>query len=212
MNCQKYKENFENSVNSVNSVNSEKKTGHTINEKEETIFDLYMLLLGFFIILGFGVWFHKYFYNLIPGEIFRLSITAVTIAPLLLFTYYIFYQIHSVREHKSFEELLAQAEAELKAEEKISEIIPVILFGVAILYGNIQKITKKVGLLKIIAPYLIFSLIFGTVIPNLVSYLILDHHDLHRVLIASDIDFMSVTIAFGLMITSLILPFITVYE
>ena len=34
MNCQKYKENFE------NSVNSEKKTGHTINEKEETKYNI----------------------------------------------------------------------------------------------------------------------------------------------------------------------------
>jgi hypothetical protein len=203
MNCQKYKENFE---------NNEKKPKHTINEKEETLFDLYMLLIGFFIILSFGVWFHKYFYNLIPGEIFRLSITAVTIVPLVLYSYYIFHEIESIREHKSYEELLAEAELEFKAEEKISEIIPVILFGVAILYGNIQKITKKMGLLKIIAPYLIFSLIFGTVIPNIVSYLVLDHQDLHRVLIASDIDFISVSIAFGLMITSLVLPFVTVYE
>jgi hypothetical protein len=170
-----------------------------------------MLIIGYIIIIFFGVWFHKFFYSIIPSEIFRLSLATVIGAPLILYSYYIFHEIYSIREHKSYEVLLEEAELEFKAEEKISDIIPVILFGVGIVYGNIQKITKKQGLLKTVAPYLIFSLIFGTVIPNLVSYLILDHHDLHRVLVASDIDFVSISIAFGLMITSLLMPFITLY-
>jgi len=201
MNSKSHKENIENGD----------KTGHTINEKEETMFDLYMLLIGYIVIIIFGVWFHKYFYSIIPNEIFRLSVFAVIACPLLLYSYYIFHEIESIREHKSYEELLEETEAELKAEEKISEIIPVILFGVGIVYSQIQKITKKQGLLKMVAPYLIFSLIFGTVIPNIVSYLVLDHQDLHRVLIASDVDFIVVSIAFGLMITSLLMPFIILY-
>lgn len=202
MNFITYKENFE---------NKEKNKGHTINEKEETIFDLYMLIIGYVIIICFGVWFHKYFYSIIPNELFKLSIFNVIVFPLVLYSYYIFHEIYSVREHKSYESLLEEAELELNKEEKISSVIPVILFGIGIVYGNIQKVTKKSNLLKIVAPYLIFSLIFGTVITNIVSYLVLDHHDLHRVLIASDIDFVVVSIAFGLMITSLLLPFLTIY-
>ena len=202
MNFRNYKENFE---------NGEKKTGHTINEKDETIFDLYMLIIGYVIIICFGVYFHKYFYIIIPSEILRLSIFSVIVFPLILYSYYIFYQIKTIRQHKSFEDLLEEAERELKKEEQISEIIPVILFGVAIVYSNIQKITKKQGLLKIVAPFLIFSLLFGTVVPNLVGYLVLDHQDLHTVLIASDVDFIVISIAFGLMITSLLMPFITLY-
>ena len=202
MNFRNYKENFE---------NGEKKTEHTINEEDETIFDLYMLIIGYVIIICFGVYFHKYFYIIIPSEIFRLSIFSVIVFPLILYSYYIFYQIKNIREHKSFEDLLEEAERELKKEEQISEIIPVILFGVAIVYSNIQKITKKQGLFKIVAPFLIFSLLFGTVVPNIVGYLVLDHQDLHTVLISSDIDFISVSIAFGLMITSLLMPFITLY-
>jgi hypothetical protein len=202
MNLKKYKEHFE---------NGGKNTEHNINEKDETIFDLYMLVIGYIIIICFGVWFHKYFYIIIPSEIFRLSIISVIVFPLILYSYYIFHQIKNVREHKSYEALLEEAERELQKEEKISEIIPVILFGVAIVYSNIQKITKKQGLLKIVAPYLIFSLLFGTVVPNIVGYLVLDHQDLHSVLFASDIDFIAVSIAFGLMITSLLMPFITLY-
>ena len=211
MNFRNYKENFKDGENGENGENGEKKTEHAINEKDETTFDLYMLVIGYVIIICFGVWFHKYFYNTIPSEVFKLSITNVIVFPLILYSYYIFHEIESIRQHKSQETLLAEAEAELKAEEKISGLIPVILFGVGIVYGNIQKITKKEGLLKTVAPYLIFSLIFGTVLPNIVSYLVLDHQDLHRILIASDIDFISVSIAFGLMMTSLLMPFITLY-
>lgn len=202
----KFKENFENGENGEKNA-----TGHTINEKDETTFDLYMLIIGYVIILCFGVVFHKHFYNIIPTEIFRLSVIAVIVLPLILYSYYIFHEIESIRQHKSYETLLEEAEMELKAEEKISAIIPVILFGVGIVYSNIQKFTKKIGLMKIVAPFLIFSLLFGTVIPNIISYLILDHHDLHRVLIASDLDFVSMSIAFGLMVTSLLMPFLTIY-
>lgn len=170
-----------------------------------------MLIIGYIIIICFGVFFHKYFYSIIPSETFRLSLVSVIVFPLILYSYYIFHQIKNVREHKSYEALLEESERELQKEEKISEIIPVILFGVAIVYSNIQKITKKQGLLKIVAPYLIFSLLFGTVVPNLVGYLVLDHQDLHSVLLASDVDFIAVSIAFGLMITSLLMPFITLY-
>ena len=192
-------------------LENKQRKDHTINEAEETVFDLYMFLLGNFIIIIFGVWFHKKFYNIIPNEIFKLSIALVVVMPIILYSYYIFHEIESIREHKSYELLLEEAELELNKEEKISSVIPVILFGIGIVYGNIQKVTKKSNLLKIVAPYLIFSLIFGTVITNIVSYLILDHHDLHRVLVASDVNFFAISISFGLMITSLLLPFLTIY-
>lgn len=184
---------------------------HTINEAEETVFDLYMFLLGNFIIIIFGVWFHKKFYNIIPNEIFKLSIALVIVMPIILYSYYIFHEIESVREHKSYKVLLEEAEADFKAEEKTSSIIPVILFGVGIVYGNIEKLTKNKDIIKMAAPFLIFSLLFGTVIPNMVSYLILDHHDLHRVLVASDVNFFAISISFGLMITSLLIPFLVHY-
>jgi purine-cytosine permease-like protein len=170
-----------------------------------------MFLLGNFIIIIFGVWFHKKFYNIIPNEIFKLSIALVVVMPIILYSYYIFHEIESVREHKSYKDLLEESEAEIKAEEKTSSIIPVILFGVGIVYGNIEKLTKNKDIIKIAAPFLIFSLLFGTVIPNMVSYLILDHHDLHRVLVASDVNFFAISISFGLMITSLLIPFLVHY-
>ena len=192
-------------------LENKQRKDHTINEAEETVFDLYMFLLGNFIIIIFGVWFHKKFYNIIPNEIFKLSIALVVVMPIILYSYYIFHEIESVREHKSYKVLLEESEAEIKAEEKTSSIIPIILFGVGIVYGNVEKFTKNKDIIKTAAPFLIFSLLFGTVIPNMVSYLILDHHDLHRVLVASDVNFFAISISFGLMITSLLMPFITLY-
>jgi len=192
-------------------LENKQRKDHTINEAEETVFDLYMFLLGNFIIIIFGVWFHKKFYNIIPNEIFKLSIALVVVMPIILYSYYIFHEIESVREHKSYKVLLEESEAEIKSEEKTSSIIPVILFGVGIVYGNIEKLTKNKDIIKTVAPFLIFSLLFGTVIPNMVSYLILDHDDLHRVLVASDVDFFAISISFGLMITSLLIPFLIHY-
>ena len=86
------------------------------------MFDLYMLLIGYVIIICFGVWFHKHFYNTIPNQLFKLSIFNVIIFPLVLYSYYIFHEIYSVREHKSYELLLEEAELELNKEEKISRM------------------------------------------------------------------------------------------
>ena len=192
-------------------LENKQRKDHTINEAEETVFDLYMFLLGNFIIISFGVWFHKKFYKIIPNEIFKLSIALVIVMPIILYSYYIFHEIELVRQHKSYKVLLEETEADFKAEEKTSSIIPYIIFGVGIVYGNIEKLTKNKDIIKIAAPFLIFSLLFGTVIPNMVSYLILDHHDLHRVLLASDVNFFAISISFGLMITSLLIPFLVHY-
>lgn len=187
--------------------------GHDIDEKEETIFDLYMLLIGYAIIIVFGLWFHKFFYNTIPENIFKLSLLLLTAFPIIMYTSYILYEIYSVRAGATYNQLLEEANLELEKEEKIAEIIPVILFGIGIVYANIQKnAPNKMHILKIVAPYLIFSLLFGTVFPNIISYLVFDHHDLKRVLIASDFDFVFVSMAFGLMITSLLTPFFLIYK
>jgi hypothetical protein len=198
-----FKENFE---------SGEKKIEHNINEKDETTNNLYMLLIGYVIIICFGISFHIFFYNIIPTEIFKLSIITITVFPLVLFTYYIFYEIKLVREHISYERLLEEIQLEIEQENRISEVIPVILFGIGIVYGNLQKITQKQNLLKIVAPYLLFSLLFGTVIPNIISYLIFDHTNLGRMITASDYDFIFISIAFGLMITTLLIPLLILYK
>lgn len=187
--------------------------GHEINEKEETVLDIYMLIIGYIIILSFGVWFHCYFRHIMPLKVFYTSVFFVVLFPLVMYSYYIFYEIEDVRQYISYEKIMEEARYEIEREEKISGVIPVILFGVGIVYSNIQKQSKaKVDLLQLSSPYLLFSLMFGTVVPNIISYLIFDNHNIHRILIASDFNFISVSIAFGLMIVSLLVPFFTHYK
>jgi uncharacterized membrane protein YbjE (DUF340 family) len=187
--------------------------GHDITEKEETINDIYMLIVGYIIIISFGLWFHTYFRNIMPIKVYYTSVAFVVIFPLIIYSYYIFYEIYQIREHVSKEKILQETKYEIDREEKISGIIPVILFGVGIVYTNIQKQSKiKINLLQLSSPYLLFSLMFGTVIPNIISYLIFDNTNLKRLLTASYFSFISVSIAFGLMITSLLVPFFTHYK
>jgi hypothetical protein len=198
-----FKENFE---------SEEKKLGHTINERDKITNVLHMLLIGYVIIICFGVFFHIFFNSIIPTEIFRLSIITIILFPLVLYTYYIFYQIKQVRENVSYKRLIEESRAEVEQENKISTTIPVILFGIGIVYGNLQKVTKQKNLLKIVAPYLLFSLLFGTIVPNIISYLIFDHNELERLLVASDYDFIFISISFGLMITTLLIPLLILYK
>jgi hypothetical protein len=187
--------------------------GHEINEKEETIFDIYMLIIGYVIIISFGIWFHYYFKKIMYVNVFYISVFFVIIFPLLMFSYYIFYEIYNVREHLSYEKILAETKYEIEREEKISTVIPVILFGVGIVYSNIQKKSKvKTDLLQISSPYLLFALLFGTVFPNIISYLVFDNNNLDRLMAATDLNFVSVSISFGLMMVSLIVPFFTHYK
>lgn len=187
--------------------------GHDIQEKEETVQDIYMLIVGYVVIVAFGTWFHMYFRKLMPSNLFYTSVFFVIVFPLIIYSYYIFYEIYDVREHVSHAKILEEARYEIEREEKISGIVPVILFGVGIVYSNIQKQRRTpVNLLQLSSPYLLFSLIFGTVIPNIISYLIFDNNNLQRVLAASDFNFISVSISFGLMIVSLLVPIYTHYN
>lgn len=186
---------------------------HDLVEKEETIQDMYMLIVGYVVILAFGTWFHMYFHYLMPTNLFYTSVFFVIVFPLMIYSYYIFYEIYDVRQHVSHAKILEEARYEIEREEKISGIVPVILFGVGIVYSNIQKQRRTpINLLQLSSPYLLFSLLFGTVIPNIISYLVFDNNNLKRVLAASDFDFISVSISFGLMIVSLLVPFFTHYR
>ena len=191
------------------------KTTHKLNKKTETMYNLYMLILGYIIIIGFGTWFHYFFTSNMTKELVFFSRLFVLLFPLSLYTYYIFFIINQVvNTNITYEEELHELQVELEKEEHVSGVIPVILFGIGLIYSSIDSKMKnsKLSLLKIAAPYLIFAVLFGTVLPNIISYLIVDHNDLHRLLIASDLDFIFMSTSFGLMIMSLLVPFYTIYK
>ena len=184
---------------------------HKINKKEETMIEIYMLVIGYIIIFCFGIFFHNSFYNIIPPEIFKISIISTIVLPFVLYSYYIIYTIYEIRENISYEKLLEEASHELEQDYKISSMITVILFGIGVVYGNIQLQTKKKDLLKKVAPYLICSLLFGTIFPTIISHIVFDQTNLNRMIIGSDLSFITVSISFGLIITALLIPLLTLY-
>lgn len=155
-----------------------------------------LLIIGYLFIGIFGVFFHQLYGK---HDFKMLSLFFVIMMPLILITYSTFYHVNYQKTH-SEKQTLDELEKELQTEEA-SKSIPVILFGVGIL---LTRISNK-GSIKNIIPYLLASLIFGTVMTELTNQLIFNHYDLQRMLIAAEIVFMFVSIAYGLLFMSIIL-------
>lgn len=155
-----------------------------------------LLIFGYLLIGIFGYFFHQLFVN------HNYKITSaffIIFFPLILITYSKFYHINFQKTH-SDKQSLDELEKELQ-NEKASTSIPVILFGLGILLTRIGN--KKT--IKMIVPYLLASLFFGTVATELTTQLIFNHFDLQRMLIGAELSFTFTSMAYGLLFMSIIL-------
>lgn len=125
------------------------------------------------------------------------------VLPLILNTYRVFYYVNYQYNHTD-KDALIEIEKEMEGE-KAPQTIPVILFGLGIL---LTKISKK-NVLKGVIPYLISSLLLGTVLTSLFEQSIYNWKNLDRLLIFSGLDYMVLTMSFGYMFMSIIL---TLYQ
>ena len=57
----------------------------------------------------------------------------------------------------------------------------------------------------LIFPFLMAALFFGTILPEFTNTLIFDHHDLYRMTIVEEIEFMMSTLSYGFLIMSIYL-------
>jgi hypothetical protein len=161
---------------------------------------LYFLLIFGYLFIGlFGYIFHE---TLVTHNYKKLSALFVIIFPIIMITYSTIYHVNYQEEHTD-EESLEEAEKELQTE-KSSTTIPVILFGLGVLLTKISNQTK----MKAIIPYLVSALLFGTIMTELVSQNIFNHFDLTRVIIAAELNYMFTSMAFGLIVMSIILTLI----
>lgn len=155
-----------------------------------------LLILGYLVIGIFGYFFHQLFVN---HNYKMISVFFVIFVPLILITYSTFYHVNFQKTH-SIKQSLDELEKELETEEA-SKTIPIILFGLGILLTRLGN--KKTT--KIIIPYLLTSLFFGTVATELTNQLIFNHFDLQRMLVGSEVSFMFTSMAYGLLFMSIIL-------
>lgn len=166
----------------------------TLSVREQTYYIL--LLFGYLFIVLFGYIFHKLFDS---NGYERLSFIMIIVFPIIMITYSTFYHVKFQKTH-SDEESLEELEKELQTEEA-SKSIPVILFGLGLLLTKM----KGSSVLKSVIPYLVASLFFGTVMTELLNQLIFNHYDLQRMLIIVELDFMVLSMAFGLLFMSIVL-------
>lgn len=165
-----------------------------LRTREQT---LYLLLLFSYIFIGcFGYLFHRVF-NM--NRYVLLSLIMVVLLPILLNTYSVFWHIN-YEQTKTAKETLDELEKEIQNEDA-PKTIPVILFGLGLLISR----GKNKNLIRLIIPYLIFSLFFGTVMTQLINQLIFDHNNLERLIIAEELSFMFLSLSFGLMCMSIFL-------
>ena len=171
---------------------NEKQVG--LEKREHTMYLLMIVTSVIIIIVNYMFYFFIEFDN---KKTYIISLLFTLFFPFFINIYSVFYHIH-FQETKTEEENLEELERE-NITEKESKV-PIILFGLGVF---ITKLNKQKMLL--IFPFLMAALFFGTILPEFTNTLIFDHHDLYRMTIVEEIEFMMSTLSYGFLIMSIYL-------
>ena len=181
----------------MDSVKNKKITNENqvgLEKREHTMYLLMIVTSVFIIIVNYVFYFLIKFDN---KKTYIISLLLTLFFPFFINIYSVFYHIH-YQETKTEEENLEELERE-NITEKESKV-PIILFGLGVF---ITKLNKQKMLL--IFPFLMAALFFGTILPEFTNTLIFDHHDLYRMTIVEEIEFMMSTLSYGFLIMSIYL-------
>ena len=91
----------------------------------------------------------------------------------------------------------------IKKEQDLPELIPVAVFGLALLLGNVSS-----ELLKIVSPFLLLSIPFGTIIPFFVLFINAQDSSIEKLIVSEVIQFCSEAVAFGNLLPVIFVPFL----
>lgn len=126
------------------------------------------------------------------------SCTFILPALMLMLSYYHHREYNTLTK----EEELAALEKEIESETEILSTIPVLLFGLGIIYTQYKKADYTTHTLA----FLLMAILFGSLFPQLAKHLVFDHNNLTRMFVIEEIIFSFIAIAFGLIIASMVLP------
>jgi len=152
-------------------------------------------------VMVFGVLFHKY---AVKHEHQGMSIILVTVIPVLAILYNIYYNIHVYKDSHDRKRELKETNMEMRAESKFYEIIALLLFGLGLIYAEF----KKFKYLSMVLPYLLFALLFGTILTSWLKQFIFDYNNLERLLKVDVLIFCASSLAVGLLTAGLLVPII----
>jgi hypothetical protein len=180
---------MENSKKNINKIPSQYMLEKRKNE----------MIILFFVttILTFIINYIFYKYSFLPSEYFTISIVFTLIIPIITSLYSAIYHINFEKTHTE-----AEALDELKKENSLEKEskIPIILFGLGIF---ITKLKKKY--ITVIFPYLIYSLVFGTIIVEVLNHFIFDYNNLDRLIFVEELEFASIMLSYGFLIMGIYL-------
>ena len=161
-----------------------------MNENDLVYIQYIFLLITSVLIIIINYFFYSYFD---APKIIYISLLFTLFFPFFLNLYSIFWHINYQTSHTN-EKIQKENNLELGSK------IPIILFGLALFITKLQK--KYISL---ILPYLLFSLILGTILPEIFITLIFDHRDITRLSIVQEINFALIRLSYGFLIISVVL-------
>lgn len=151
------------------------------------------------------VWSLLFFNTRIRFSMEHKAFWFVYVLPIGLIILHAFFQIHALLGSKDHDTELQIIKDELKNLEAFSNILPTLLFGLGTIFIANNKI------MHILLPLLVMAALFGTIIPNLLTYITFDHNNLDRLFLISNLDFISTSFSFSYLFAC-ILQFLLIYK
>jgi hypothetical protein len=162
-------------------------------------------LVSILFILYFNFIFHKYYAQ---HDYIYFSMVNLVFMPIILISYFTYYEITHIQNdvhYKTVDHFIQ----EFNSTEKIADLLPVILFGIALL---ITPFSKSYKLLTVTSSYLLFAVLFGSIIPYMLKHIIFDYNNLDRLIIINHLCFITMSMCYSLIIMSLVIPVFTIYK
>lgn len=139
--------------------------------------------------------------RMIQPRFWYISASCTFILPALMLLLSFFHH-RELNNTSTDEEELAALEKEIESETEILSTIPVLLFGLGIIYTQYKKADYTTHTLA----FLLMAILFGSLFPQLAKHLVFDHKNLTRMFVIEEIIFSFIAIAFGLIIASMVVP------
>ena len=156
---------------------------------------IHMFAIG--ILVLFNIIFGMFF---VDRRFMLLSLICTFIIPLLMFGISISHQKDN--DQNDYQTELRILKEEISSEMNISDTVPTLLFGLSLMFTNYTKSDYMTTTI----PYLLLSVMFGSLFPQLFKHLVIDHSNLLRLFIIGEISYTLVSISFGLLVACFVLP------
>jgi L-asparagine transporter-like permease len=149
------------------------------------------------ILVLFNVFFNMFF---VDRRFLFISSVCTLLIPLIMFLISISHQKEN--DKNNYQTELNTLKEEIASEMNISDTVPTLLFGLSLMFTNYTKSDYMTTTI----PYLLLSVMFGSLFPQLFKHLVIDHSNLLRLFIIGEISYTFVSISFGLLVACFVLP------